>query len=125
MLAQFANFAKRANGRRTAIFLDYDGVPLVHYKLHSPCSSKLAAVSLVMLTQHRFAGTLTPIVKDPDLAFMSEQVNPLRLANARIPNPALGVEETPSRARSTLCTDGNKCLFGARPINVRTKLEVP
>jgi hypothetical protein len=44
-LEGFASFAAQAEGKRLAVFLDYDG-------------------------------TLTPIVKNPDRAFMSDQVRP-------------------------------------------------
>ena len=75
VLEHFEEFAKLLQGKRLAVFLDYDGK---HQTTHGPvqlawCHSPSRLYA---------AGTLTPIVKDPDRAFMSSQVSCLRMSNS-------------------------------------------
>lgn len=76
VLEHFEDFAKLLQGKRLAVFLDYDGK---HWPVHA--HSLAHTTSLVpshTMSMFVFAGTLTPIVKDPDGAFMSSQVSCLR-----------------------------------------------
>ena len=68
LLENFAHFKRLANGKRLTVFLDYDGA------LRLQCCCRICAPRKQCLNQRRGVGTLTPIVKNPDRAFMSDQV---------------------------------------------------
>lgn len=75
ILQHFDTFLERVNGKRVAVFLDYDGTFWVQgssrwtgvCRWFNPPPSDRSALTLP-------AGTLTPIVNNPDQAIMSPQV---------------------------------------------------
>jgi hypothetical protein len=85
ILQHFNTFLERVNGKRVAVFLDYDGTFTQPGWCWCSCTckppphrrSQLIRPFLLILS----AGTLTPIVNNPDQAIMSPQV-------CRPPSPA-------------------------------------
>lgn len=81
ILQHFDSFLERVNGKRVAVFLDYDGARM-------RCSSRSTStehsyqtsilntplVHCARCVPVLYAGTLTPIVNNPDQAIMSPQV---------------------------------------------------
>ncbi len=79
MLEHYSTFLQLIQGKCLAIFLDYDGMQqsplnqILGDAAHTKSASSPAPTSML-------AGTLAPIVKNPDEAFMSEEV---RSSNSR------------------------------------------
>eukprot|EP00951_Prasinocladus_malaysianus_P010771 scaffold79389_cov32-Prasinocladus_malaysianus.AAC.2 len=68
VLDKFVEFSQWAHGKRLAVFLDYDGKPCFYCDAFpNPKQSVGSRISSGL-------GTLAPIVKNPDEAFMSEQM---------------------------------------------------
>jgi len=86
VLQRFDRFLQYIKGKRLVVFLDYDGMcaagvfcdGATHQHLHvAPLHTLLLLKPMALV-----AGTLTPIVSKPDMAFMSEQVTWLHICVA-------------------------------------------
>ena len=78
VLDHFDEFASTLRGKRLAVFLDYDGEALpgtLHWHWQPYLMTPASQLSAQFVDAfHCNVGTLTPIVKNPDAAFMSDQV---------------------------------------------------
>ena len=102
ILEQFSDFTRILQGKRLAVFTDYDGMQrnLSAFAVHWTA----ALFWQLHLTSLRGTGTLTPIVKDPDRAFMSEKVAHIHIRDCKFRCAALRTaSRVPQQAWNFCC----------------------